>query len=117
MSNDTKELLTLAAKACGYDLDWCLDTCRPAIRDQHGGASFWSPDIDDGDCLRMETELGLMHVWPKQKPHVACWFQVYESEGTIVRKEAFTDHNGDKNAARRLASLRVAAELGRRMPA
>ncbi len=56
-----KELLTLAAKACGYTLEDHYDVNEiyyPWCHEIRGGlGDYWAPHADDGDCFRMETEL------------------------------------------------------------
>ena len=106
MKQDIKELLELAAKACGYTLvdddglrgPWCNEAgCR------------WRPDLDDGDGARMEAELGLTVRW------AANFVEVRDSvKGFLYACDIYTTP-GDKNSGRRMASLRVAAEIGRRM--
>lgn len=116
MNHDIKELLTLAAKACGYEVRHDIETkdCI-ALADPEGYLgneySYWAPHADDGDCFRMETELSLNVGWFEKFAFV---YSPTSSDNQVV--EIFSNHNGDKNAARRLASFRVAAELGRRMP-
>ena len=64
----------------------------------------FSPLTDDGDCARMEAQLGLS----------ILWFKDYVLSGK-GRLHQVIDCNGDKNAARRAASVAVAAEIGRLM--
>jgi hypothetical protein len=116
MNHDIKELLTLAAKACGIEVP--EDGPWDGVNEDWGvyrltmdGSRFdfkWAPHLDDGDCFRMETEKEIDVYWGKD--FVVCDAPLQKSF-----REGFADHNGDKNAARRLASLQVAAELGRRM--
>lgn len=116
MSHEIKELLTLAAKAWGIKVP--EEGPWDGVNEEWGvyrltmdGSRFdfrWAPHLDDGDCFRMETELGIDVYWGKE--FVMC--------NALKRRsfqELYADHNGDKTAARRLASLRVAAELGRRL--
>ena len=66
----------------------------------------FSPLTDDGDCARMEAQLGIELTWFFDRVDaLAC------DVAPVV--EYFKDHNGDKNAARRAASVAVAAEIGR----
>jgi hypothetical protein len=116
MNHDIKELLTLAAKACGKDLTdwlWIGNQAGFYLAAPFNPPEYWAPHIDDGDCFRMETELEFNVSWFTESVLAATWST--EDNDVISRCEHFKDHNGDKNAARRLASLRVAAELGRRM--
>ena len=64
----------------------------------------FSPLTDDGDCARMEAQLGLS----------ILWFKDYVLSGK-GRLHQVIDCNGDKNAARRAASVAVASEIGKLM--
>ena len=107
-----KELLTLAAKAMGEpwasgryqkDYGWWYDPHG------HGrGSRYWNPRDDDADCAQMEAELRIDVLW--YPAEVAAY-----TNNIDETREAFADHSGDRNAARRLASTRVAAEVGRGM--
>lgn len=115
MSDNIKELLELAALACRYKV---YDASHPELGIKilvGDDVRIWAPHLDDSDGAWMEAELSLMLVW--QKDHVACWHRFYEGEQLIefVHDAQYADHNGNRQAARRMASLRVAAELGRRM--
>jgi len=113
MNHDIKELLSLAAKACGLNGKFCSEDREG---EEVGGFSvrwvdeIWMPHTDDCDCFRMETALGVEIYWRDTTVAAA----VFGGVG-FRAAEKYADHNGDKNAARRLASLRVAAELGRRL--
>ena len=65
-------------------------------------------DPDDGDCARMEAALGIHVAW--HSDGVVCGLR------WAGATELFDDHGGDKQAARRMASLRVAAEHGKTTP-
>jgi len=114
-----RELLELAAKAEGWK--------KAAYQDMRGWGEirygyseamyigddetigYWNPLTDDGDCARMEAKLAIDVKW-------------YRDSVVAYRKEIacdgvdFRDHGDDRNAARRIASLRVAAEIGKQMP-
>lgn len=109
MTQDIRELVDLAALACGYTLKddydangdywpWCEEL------EQH-----WHP-LDDGDGARMEAEL---LIWPEWWDN--CVHAGRRGEGPLFPAEKYADHNGNRQTARRMASLRVAAEIGRRM--
>jgi len=116
MSTERKQL-ELAARACGYELQWESDGTiqnrinRPTIPYECQGmisATDWNPLKDDGDCARMEAALGIELTWFFDRVDaLAC------DVAPVV--EYFKDHAGDKNAARRAASVAVAAEIGRLM--
>lgn len=97
-----REQLELAAKACGL------------IPAEFGGnadfmfgvLSWFKPHLDDGDCARMEAQLGIDLKWTQI--HVTAMHSVVG-----IQIKMFRHHAGDKNAARRAASVAVAAEIGR----
>ena len=95
------ELLGLAAKAAG--VDYCngvdLDTGSP-----------WNPIDDDGDEARLEAALGLNVQWREH-------YVIVEkgSSSRFFSTARYADHGGDKQAARRLAGVRAAAEIGKAM--
>ncbi len=75
-------------------------------------ASAWSlvgSRFDNGDCARMEAALGIDMRWGEN--HVIA----SRADLSDCELEYFSDHAGDKNAARRAASVAVAAEIGRAM--
>ena len=97
----------------------------------------FSPLTDDGDCARMEAQLGLsilpypVYEHPKTgvlvefKQHAECpkaeppmrycpdCTNPCQRKIPNLKMELYFDHAGDKNAARRAASVAVAAEIGR----
>ena len=105
-----REQLELAAKACGLKhkstdelSQWLLvEGVRTPLQGAHRW--YWNPLADDGDCARMEAQLGL-----------CIWFGEYvlSRKGRLHQVADYADHAGDKNAARRAASVAVASEIGR----
>ena len=108
---DKRELLELAARAAGIEHpggehsienDGRLWDCE-RLR-------WWNPLTDDGDCARLEAAVLLD----------LCWCDEI-GEVTVIgpqskrSTEHYSDHNNDRQAARRLASTRAAAEVGRGM--
>jgi hypothetical protein len=128
MTDDIKELLTLAAKACGYEAqphlnfanEWVEGRSKTYIKTKFGTFKPWRPHLDDGDGARMEEKLGIEFEWHG----VGVASSAYPAGGLprswrepVVRvREAYADHNNDRQAARRWASLRAAAQIGRQMP-
>lgn len=112
-----RELLELAAKACGYKLDLEIrpdglpffHSERRALALDSGG--WFAAGVDDGDCARMEAALDIDVEW--HNVGVRCAKLTGTWCDDVVARESFHDHNCDKQAARRMASLRVAAEIGR----
>ena len=108
-----RELLELAAKAAGLNISG-LDEAFPAggilIVDSDGNDFDWNPLEDDGDCARLESACYLYVEFHN------IWVVVSSGLSSSSIREAYADHNGDRNAARRLASVRAAAEIGKTMP-
>lgn len=102
LSDDDRELLRLAAIACGeLRGEW---VGNDAYFD--GVLSRWSPLTDDGDALRLAVKLGgelRIHI----EEHWSAFGMIYSDEGM------FEHHNGDPYAATRRAIVRAAAEIGR----
>lgn len=114
MNND-RELLELAAKAAGigpirgFDYGYASRTMAVFVDTGKKLPYRWNPRADDGDGARMEAAL-MMEICFHEK-HVTV-----RADNGGVTYEEYADHNGDKQAARRLASLRIAAEIGKAMP-
>ena len=104
-----REQLELAAKACWIEIDhWRRD--MPMVNICEYDASeyqAWNPLHDDGDCARMEAQLSVCVEW--SEAWVISW------HGNVQQTVLFSTHNGDKNAARRAASVAVAVEIWRLM--
>lgn len=119
MNND-RELLELAAKAMGLALSWHdwgdfgLQPMAAKMGEVCAGPTTWNPRTDDGDCARMEAALGIDVEW--HNVGVRCSKLTGAFSDDIVAREPYDYHNGDKQAARRLASLRVASAIGKAMP-
>ena len=102
MTTDTRKLLENAANAAGilvieynndYDGSLGLMQC-----DGHGRHTIdWNPITDDGDEARLEAALELSVRWTLHLVWVGEKYELY------------SDHNGDKQAARRMAGTRAAA--------
>ena len=110
-----KELLELAAKAAGVDVEnaeWHEDGYywMPL------GTRYWNPFVNDGDALRLAVKLNidLTHSWsvvlgddnyPMASIHASC----NEKDSFYELKES------DPYAATRRAIVRAAAEIGKEM--
>ena len=109
-----RELLELAAKACG-DPDIRPSGngfCRVIGHNHDMGCdvmSEWNPRTDDGDSRRLEVAVGIT-------VHRSMTAVMAGIEGDFGCEENFDAHNGDCCAATRIAVLRAAAEIGRAMP-
>lgn len=98
-----RELLEMAAKAAGYQIEWvrnsgCYDRCEEEI-----GRETWDPLDDDGDALRLAVRLGLFSTQQGLGE-----FQAFYSD------EISRDHR--PTTATRRAIVTIAAEIGRAMP-
>ncbi len=108
---DKRELLELAALAAGKQ-GCVVDFADRAVflEDGKPGSIEWNPTESDGDCAWLEAAVLLD----------LCWCDAL-GEVTVIGPqskrytERYSDHNNDRQAARRLASTRAAAEVGRGM--
>ena len=118
MTKETdQELLELAAKAAGIDLDWDVPPKSPPWRmtgegEDRGPASQWNPLTDDGDALRLAVKLGLQIMFGYDRNGNVC--SAY-SEDDGFDYERIEDNNGDPFATTRRTIVRAAAEIGKSM--
>ena len=97
-----RELLELAAKAAGRGSQWWMESVWNSPDRE------WDPLTDDGDEARLEAVLGLNVLWGSRTVTVGRKpFGPFE--------EQYQEHGRDKQAARRRAGVRAAAEIGRNM--
>ena len=95
-----KELLTLAAKAAGIELEWVDSDGNYWL----GNEVPWNPlDINTGDALRLAVKLSLLFDLP----------ETYESVRTLYYEELNNDLRPSEATCR--AIVRAAAEIGRGM--
>lgn len=112
-----KELLTMAAKAAGIEIEWNVminlisPILAPKTQQERNWLSHehtpWNPLTDDGDALRLAVKLGVELLFTKNRvgagrhsPTAAPW--------------TAEDRNvDDPYAATRRAIVRAAAEIGR----
>lgn len=115
MSAD-RELLELAAKAAGY-IEFTWNT-EPRARTSNGVAGMWNPIAHPEQAEALRLKLGLItgfdDRWEKLGP---CAYATYKTGpmtcNSIMQNIAEV---GSKKAARRLAIVRAAAEIGKTMP-
>ena len=119
MTPELRELLELSAKAMGYEVMppqpidgewiWCGDG--------QGRPFTWIPHRDKAQCFDMECALKIRIEWDKTTlPGVMASHEHSDELGDVsVAAELFEWHNNNRAKARMRASLRVAAEIGRRM--
>ena len=100
-----REMLELAAKAAGIEIDWrtwvtdpkaVMGCCFALV----GTYTYWNPLTDDGDALRLAVQLGLFDL------DELLWD--YANDPLI-------DTSKDIYAAIRRAITRAAAEIGKAM--
>lgn len=107
-----RELLELAAKAMGCGIkESRFQPGQMVIQTHEHEWTLWNPLNEDGCGARMEATLGIDIEWLCG----AVAANVDPHEPGISVLERYDAHGGDKQAARRLASLRAAAEIGRAM--
>ena len=115
MTND-RELLEMAAKAMGIELQWPFNANTAYPADQWWkDATEWNPLTDDGDALRLAVKLGLNVRW-LTLPH-ATYVEVYDGKHpSVMEPVADVRQSVDSPlAATRRAITRAAAEIGRVM--
>lgn len=107
MSDETKELLELAAKAMGYRPIDKSPFVFYVAGDRDGAVRKWNPLESADDLVEMESELEIDIAYLNNSIQATLYSSLWVREKLI-------DHDS-KITARTMASLRVAAEIGRRM--
>ncbi len=127
-----RELLELAAKAHGYIDDATDEINANGLHKgkdgvfyvvEETGWSQWGPYRDDGDALRLSSQL-LMQIIQDSYGFVKVGFSAGVDSGAPTAdgcgpwywRERLIDHGGDRNAATRRAIVLVAAAIGEAMP-
>lgn len=108
-----REMLELAAKAAGIERGADRFDGGISITDitgRHRSLPKWNPLTDDGDNACLEATLGLNVIWGSRSVRVG---RKIIKDGPMA--ERYQDHGGDRQKARRWASVRAAAEIGRAM--
>lgn len=115
---EDRELLELAAKACGLELRFRALTNmpgaeeRPRIIHENGVTERWNPLEDDGDAFRLAACLRL-EVIPGKHFGDGCSFNSRRHE--IPGVTVFRDSKDMAEQMRR-AIVMAAAEIGKAMP-
>jgi hypothetical protein len=99
-----RELLELAAKAAGYEIE--DDENHGLVRFADDGA-IWNPLTDDGDALRLAVKLGI-HTMFGERTRSVCAHKHAAS--------ALEEYAVDSYTATRRAIVRAAAAIGKEMP-
>ena len=103
-----KELLTLAAKAAGDEIQWDgVEACW-YVDNAEWNNPEWNPLVSDGDALRLAVKLGLSIITGTYK--VVCEYIPQEDGGIIMVREHL---NSDTYSATRRAIVRAASEIGK----
>lgn len=105
----------LVARAAGYELFWGIT--HPMIRcheQEHPNKThnLWNPKLDDGDSRRLATSLYLVVASMKAERDKPAFTSVYHFNGA---EHAVEPHNGDPDAATRLAVWNCALEIAKGM--
>lgn len=103
-----RELLTLAARACGIECDIVEFGTLGVFKGVNSyGEVVFNPLHSPGDCAEMEDALEIALDWGGGYVIAAAFnFEITKRENYMGKDS--------RGAARRLASVRVAAEIGRR---
>lgn len=109
--DEEKELLTLAAKAAGYDINEYFE--RLDKRDGGGAPMDWNPLESDEDAFDLVVRIGLNISFTYQ--FVSVCFLEMETFNAHYEHAYFENHNNNKKNSARHAIVRCAAEYGRRM--
>ena len=113
-----RELLELAAKTAGYELDWDVPPKSPpwvitGSGEERGPTHQFSPLEDDGDALRLAVKLGLSISAANPAFIEVAIFK--DGEAHLLFRDGTMDSgwNEDPYAATRRAIVRAAAEIGK----
>lgn len=102
-----RELLELAAKAAGYEIEESYVGGGERKLYRKGELISWNPLEDDGDALRLAVRLGMsVNVWTDLRDTVVRY-----GEGFCEYVQE--DHFGNAEVVTRHAIVRAAAEIGK----
>ena len=107
MSTD-RELLELAAKAVGIDLQENMYEDNDYYYVVNNECIGWHPLADDGDALRLAVKLELDILFYRKHVDVC--------DNTKTQNVAAEEFTSGRDLAVRRAIVRAAAEIGRAMP-
>ena len=96
-----RELLEMAAKAAGYEIDGYSDRYGALVSEADGVSMWWSPLTNDEEALRLAVKLGI-HITNNQS----------DAQATALGVTAIELLTNDPYAATRRAIVRAAAEIG-----
>lgn len=110
MSTD-RELLELAAKAAGYEIEWVRNSGCHYRCEEEIGREQWCPLDDDGDALRLAAALCLQ-ILPGKHHGDGC--SVNPTSHTTPGVTSFVESKDMAEQMRRAITW-AAAEIGRAM--
>lgn len=118
----SRELLTAAAKAAGYEITWKEGFCKGGpFESAFIGDQPWNPLTDDGDALRLAVKLRMSVLLRPHRVEVLSWPTTnapifYGFGGSLSPKvETMEPYENDPQTATRRAITRAAAEIGKSM--
>nr|WP_314583532.1 hypothetical protein [uncultured Pseudomonas sp.] len=111
MSTD-RELLELAAKAAGYEIEWVRNSGCHYRCEEEIGREQWCPLDDDGDALRLAAALRLQ-ILPGKHHGDGC--SVNPTSHPTPGVTSFVESKDMAEQMRRAITW-AAAEIGRAMP-
>jgi len=115
----TREDLEMAAKAAGLEVEsidmdagkaWVFVPGGLPDADGEREIVMWFPPEDDGDCARMEAAVGIDTHWGT----ALVWASLASDKHPIACTK-YAHHDNDRSRARRYASVKLAAAVGRAM--
>lgn len=94
MTTELRELLTLAAQAAGYHIEWGdWRDCGGWTDYRKIPGGYWNPHVNDGDCARMCATLGIDSIW--LDAYVRCEFDDIDAD----IRERFRDRDDRQHFA------------------
>jgi len=115
MTTEDKTFIENAAKAMGYEGEWCEVQQGFVYQVPNAGCylvQLFNPLTSNADCAEMEAQLEISVNWLPAK--IRSFHQVDDTNYTVIRFDEVFYKTTDKAAARRRASTRVAAEIAKR---
>jgi len=105
-----RELLKLAAKAAGIEVEWVRNSGCFYYDNPETGREIFDPLTDDGDAFRLSVMLGLDIIQHSKIKDGRLEVAVFEGENLELEP-----YGSDPYKATRRAIVRAAAEIGKSM--
>lgn len=113
---DTKQMLELAARAAGYDIEEYKGSFVLVERDGDSvwrTGEYWAPLEDDGDALRLAVKLDIeFYQGDDDGPAFYAGYWGKRERRDVTRMYCIEPLGDDPCAAARLAIVRAAAAIG-----